>query len=196
MVSCVYTFLWGSQAHKKFWALRFIFFWAPMLIWFCVLYKTFGVLCSRAQGPLLWMKQNFRKKITTQAAKVANNSRDATKQQLLRNRCRNKKKPMQHRSKKRLTEQKAAEAKAKAKTKAAKAKAKAKTAKTNAKAEAKAAKEKAEEKIAKAKAAEAKAKAKAKAKKRIPKIRTKNNYPPKNPPIFQMDKPFRSFSQI
>ena len=76
-----------------------------MLIWFFVLHKTFGVLCSRAQGPLLWMKQNFRKKITTQAAKVANNSRDATKQQLLRNRCRNKKKPMQHRSKKRLTEQ-------------------------------------------------------------------------------------------
>ena len=57
MVSCVYNFLVVS-----FLALRFIIFWALMLDYvsiFFVLHKTFGVLCSRAQGPLLLMKQTF-----------------------------------------------------------------------------------------------------------------------------------------
>ena len=90
-VSCVYIFCW-SQAHQSFGILGSQLIWALILIYYLGLHKTFGVLCWRARKPLWLINKNFRQKVTTQAAKAATNSQDATKQQLLRNRCRNKKK--------------------------------------------------------------------------------------------------------
>ena len=57
-VSCVKNFLVVSGSYK-FWVLRFMFFVGPYINIFVVLHKTFGVLCSRAQGPLLLMKQKL-----------------------------------------------------------------------------------------------------------------------------------------
>ena len=58
LVSCLYNFLVVSGSYK-FWALRFIFFGRPFSNIVVVLHKTFGVLRSRAQGPLFLMKQTL-----------------------------------------------------------------------------------------------------------------------------------------
>ena len=46
-----------SQAHTSFGFLGSYVFVGPYINISVVLHKTFGVLCSRAQGPLLLMKQ-------------------------------------------------------------------------------------------------------------------------------------------
>ena len=83
----VFIYFWWSQAHKSFGILGSQLIWALILIWiyYLGLHKT-------GKEPLWLINKNFRQKVTTQAAKAATNSQDATKQQLLRNRCRNKKK--------------------------------------------------------------------------------------------------------
>ena len=48
-------FLVGSGSYK-FWALRFIFFRRSLRNTINILYRTFGVLYSRAQGPFLFIK--------------------------------------------------------------------------------------------------------------------------------------------
>ena len=60
----VRRFLGGSQAHKNVGLLGSCFFWVLMVIYLLfVLQKTFGVLCSKAQEPLLLMQPGKSSKI-------------------------------------------------------------------------------------------------------------------------------------